>query len=230
MPVAGLAPLADSATALKEYEYVFEDMWQSRDGPDTRLYSPVYDGRTDAADDPFPYVQREHLRLLLQMMQSVVKLWLQQVESPLEQQLDESIVLDSLLDRILGMPSSKIPNLPCTDDHVYEACRLVSVLMIRSVERGLSLHAVVQGTSTGSAMLRDIKEALVHTELEGFWGNQFGLLYWVMLVYHCAAFGSVYHPFAHTLQVRLHFELTYSYVDWHAALKPMLALKDIIPP
>ena len=112
MPIAGLALLANSSTALKEYEHIFEDSWKSRTHPDLELYSPVYDGRTDPQEDPFPFAKREHLRLLLQMMQSVVKIWLRQTASPPQQQVTDNVVLKSLCQRIKDMPSSKLLKLP----------------------------------------------------------------------------------------------------------------------
>ena len=225
MPIAGLAPPADSRTALKEYEHIFEDTWTSRTRPDAELYSPVYDGRTDPRDDPFPFAKKEHLRLLLQMMQTVVNIWLRQTVTPLQQQATEEVVLNSLCQRIKSMPSSNLPKLPTTDHHIYEACRLTSVLMIRSVESGRMWRSVAEGTS----LLGDIREALQKTDLDSLWDKQIGLLYWVILVFHCAAFGTPDYPFGHTLETRIHFELTYTYGDWHGALKPMLVLNDVMP-
>ncbi|KAI1615606.1 hypothetical protein EDD37DRAFT_497953 [Exophiala viscosa] len=223
MPVAGLAPLADSATALDEYEYVFEDVWQSRTHPDPELYSPVYDGRTDHENDAFPYVQRDHLRLLLQMMQSVINIWLRQITDDLRPK-DETVVLDSLCSQILDMPSARKPDLACSNDFMYEACRLTSVLMVQSVEQFVSWRDAAQGTT----LVAEIKAALAKTELDGLWGKNIGLLYWVVLVLHCAAFETREYPFAHALQTRIHFQLTYEYRDWHGAVKPMLVLKDVM--
>lgn len=224
MPVAGLAPLADSATTLQEYEYVFEDAWQSRTHPDPELYSPVYDGRIEPAaqEDPFPYVQREHLRLLLQMMQSVISIWLRQTTEG--EQEDETVALDSLCTQILLMPSARRTGLACSKDFMYEVCRLTSVLMIQSVERRLSWRDAAQGTT----LVAEIRAALGKTDLDGLWGSNIGLLYWVVLVFHCAAFETSDYPFAHALQTRIHFQLTYEYRDWHGAVKPMLVLKDVM--
>lgn len=224
MPTSGLAPTLDSATVLKDYEHIFEDPWRSRTHPAPELYSPVYDGRDDQQDDPFPFVKKEHLRLLLQMMQSVIKIWLQQTKLPSQPQWPDFMVLDSLCQRIVSMPSSKVPGLPCSDDHVYEACRLISLLMVQSVEAGRSWKCMVQGTS----MLVDIKEALQRTDLGSLWGDNVGLLYWIMLVYHCAAYGTADYALAHTILTNIQFEITYSYEDWHAALIAMAELKDVM--
>lgn len=77
-------------------------------------------------------------------------------------------------------------------------------------------------------MLEQIQDALKRTDLRSLWGDQLGLLYWVLLVFHCAAFDTPYYLFAHAIQVRIHFEVTYAHTDWHGALKPMIALKDIM--
>ncbi len=234
MPTSGLAPPIDSATALKEYRYVFEDMWQSRTHPAPELFSPVYDGREDPSEDPLPYVHvhAEHLRLLLQMMQSVVNAWLRQTRVPLDVDVDagesdtDTVVLNSLCPRILHMPSAKVPGLPCTGDYVYEACRIVAVLMVQSAERN-QLWRVLAQEGSGSetvTLLRALRYALEKTDLGSLWGKNIGLLYWVGLVFHCAAFGSTEYPFAHALHVRVCFELTYSYHDWHGALKPVSIL------
>jgi hypothetical protein len=235
---------------MKEYEYVFEDMWQSRTHPAPELYSPVYDGRTNTEQDPFPYVQREHLRLLLQMMQSVVELWLRPetgTTTPAQcgLQLPDAVVLDSLCRRMMGMPSAKRANLPCTNDHVYEACRLISVLMIQSVEhryasrcmgavqRSRSLLPDVTSTAATTSILASVYKALEKTNLDQLWDKNIGLLYWVLLVFHCAAYRSPdsysYYPYGHALLARVNFELTYSYRDWHGSLKPLLALRDLLP-
>jgi len=223
MPVAGLAPLADSATTLKDYEYVFEDVGQMRIRPDPELYSPVYDGRTDSKEDPFPNIQREHLLLLVQMMQSVINIWLRQITDDLRPE-DEIIALSALCARILDMPSAKKKGLACSNDFMYETCRLTSVLMVQSVEQYVSWRDAAQGTT----LVAEIRAALAKTELDGLWGRNIGLLYWVVLVFHCAAFETSDYPFAHALQTRIHFQLTYNYRDWYGAVKPMLVLKDVM--
>ncbi|KIW18120.1 hypothetical protein PV08_02408 [Exophiala spinifera] len=234
MPTPGLAPVIDSAIALKEYEYVFEDEWQSRTHAQPELFSPVYDGREKPDEDAFPYVHTDHLRHLLQMMQSVIEIWTRQTRTPLEVGDKEVAVLDLLCPQILSLPSATLPGLACTGDYVYEACRVTSVLMIQSVERSQSWKKVAQG----SKLMGELRAALERTELGptlergvsgGHWRKNLGLLYWIVLVFHCAAFGSADYAFAHALQTSLSFELTYNYHDWHGALVPMLMLKDVMP-
>lgn len=226
MPTPGLAPLIDSATAFKEYKYVFEDEWQSRTHPEAELFSPVYDGREDPDEEPFPYVHADHLRHLLQLIQTVIKIWTRQTRTPLNVGDKEVAVLDLLCPQILDLPSAELPGLPCTGDYMYEACRLTSVLMIQSVARSESW----QTAARGSGLLRELRAALERTELGptlergisgGLWNRNIGLLYWIGLVFHCAAFGSTDYGFAHALQTSLCFELTYSYHDWHGALIPV---------
>ncbi|KAJ9617266.1 hypothetical protein H2200_000987 [Cladophialophora chaetospira] len=226
IPTSGLAPLADSRTLLKEYEHVFNDRWRSRTAPDPELYSPLYDGREDSNEDPFPFVSQEYLRVLLQMMQSVVKIWLRQRTSSVTQPTPaDSLMLNSLYQRIFSMPSSEVSNLPCSNDYVYEACRLASVLLIRSVYSNRHWKYVAAGTS----ILSKIREALQNTALDGLWEKNIGLLYFVVLIFHSAAFGTPDYIYGHVLQGRIHFELTYSHNDWHGALRPMMALNDLMP-
>ncbi|OCT52446.1 hypothetical protein CLCR_10295 [Cladophialophora carrionii] len=224
IPTSGLAPLADSRTLLSEYERVFEDRWRSRTHPEPELYSPLYDGRQDLSDDPFPFVGREHLRLLLQMTQSMIKIWMRLNASPAAQQAPpNSLILKSLHQRIFSMPSSAVPDLPSSNDHVYEACRLTSLLLIRAVEN----HRHWRSEAVGTSILQEIRGALHKTDLDGFWGKNIGLLYFVVLVFHSAAFGTPDYLFGHALQGRIHFELTYSYNDWHGALLPMAVLNNL---
>ncbi|KAK6375694.1 hypothetical protein LTS17_007516 [Exophiala oligosperma] len=237
MPIPGLAPLINTATAFKEYEYVFEDEWQTRTRPEAELFSPVYDGRDDPDnEDSFPYVHADHLRRLLGMIQITIEIWTRQTRTPLEVGPKEVALLGLLCRQILSLPSAKMPGLACTGDHMYESCRLTSVLMIQSVALGKSWKTVAQA----SALLGELRVALEKTHLgptfegggisgKGLWDKNIGLLYWIGLVFHCAAFGSPDYGFGHALQTSLSFEVTYNYHDWHGALIPMLTLKDVMP-
>lgn len=102
---------------------------------------------------------------------------------------------------------------------------MTSVLLIQSVESHRHWHGVAAGTS----VLQEIREALEKTNLDGLWGKNIGLLYFVVLVFHTAAFGTSEYLFGHVLQGRIHFEVTYSYNDWHGALQPMAVLSDLVP-
>ncbi|OAP64582.1 hypothetical protein AYL99_00554 [Fonsecaea erecta] len=226
IPVPGLAPPLNPSTAFQEYEHIFEDRWHTRLHADPELYSPFYDGRIDLSEDPFPLTRRGHLRLLLQMMQSMVKIWLRRNTRSSQQQLTaDAMISMSLGQRILAMPSSKIPDLPSTADNVYEACRLASVLLIRSVESNRHWRFVVRGTS----ILQDIRDALQKTDLDNLWDKEIGLLYYVVLIFHTAAFDTPYYLLSHGLQARVHFAATYSYADWIGALQPMLTLFELMP-
>jgi len=224
MPTPGLAPPANSDTLLQEHEFVFEDQWKSRTEPDPTLFSPVYDGRTNSTEDPFPCSEDEHLHILLEMMQDAINLWLRQDFSLELPYMDDEYVLQALHDGILAMPSAYIPGLPCSNDYIYECCRLTSVLMVRSVQTKRTWKT----TAKKDSILHQLREALQKTDLSSLWGNKLGLLYWVILVFHCAAFGTPDYLLGHSIQTRVHFELTYSRTDWHGALKPMIVLKDVI--
>ncbi|OAL38004.1 hypothetical protein AYO20_02837 [Fonsecaea nubica] len=226
IPVPGLAPPIDPQTAYKEYEQVFEDRWHSRLQADPELYSPFYDGRIDPSEDPFPLLKRDHLRLLLQMMQSVVKIWLRRSTCSSQHQLiADATISMSLGQRILAMPSSKVPDLPSADDHVYEACRLTSVLLIRSVESNRHWRSVARGTS----ILEEIRDALQKTDLDNLWDKEIGLLYYVVLIFHSATFNTPHYLLGHILQIRVHFALTYSYDDWIGGMQPMLTVFELMP-
>jgi hypothetical protein len=224
MPTSGLAPPANSATLLQEHEFVFEDQWKTRTEPDPTLFSPVYDGRTNSTEDPFPCVDSEYLHLLLEMMQDIIKIWLRQGFSLDSPHTDDRSVLQSLHGGILAMPSAHIPSLPCSNDYIYESCRLTSVVMVRSVQTVQNWKK----TAEADSLIYQLREALQKTDLANLWGKKLGVLYWVILVFHCAAFGTPHYLLGHSIQTRVHFELTYSRTDWHGALKPMMALKDVM--
>lgn len=224
MPIAGLAPLGNSDTLLTEVEFIFEDQWKSRTEPDLTLFSPIYDGRTNPLDDPFPHVESNYLHVLLEMMQEIINIWLRPGFSLGTLSKIDASMLESLQISVLTMPSAHVPSLPCSSDYVYECCRLISVLMVRSVQVKCSWKTMAGRNS----LLPQLREALHRTDLGNLWGNKLGLLYWVILVFHCAAFGTPDYLLGHSVQTRIHFELTYSRTDWHGAVKPMIALKDII--
>jgi hypothetical protein len=225
MPVRGLAlaqPILNSAAALEEYGPVLEDPTRRRLGPDPRLYSPVYDGRIDPGEPPFPHVKIAHLQILLQLMQSIVKIRIDQNDSTLNRTTD----LGRLCQRILDMPPSrKQPHPPYTNDHVYETCRLTSVLLVRSLLTGKTWQALIHEDT----MTSDFMHSLHASDPGSLWGKNIGLLYWVMLVWYCAAYGTAHYPYLHALTIRIQFELTFEYDDWHGALLPMVALKDLMP-
>lgn len=159
-------------------------------------------------------------------MQSVVKIWLNRKASTESQHTQADwLILKPLYQRIFNMPSSKLPDMPSSNDHAYEACRLTSVLLIRSVFSNRHWRFVAADTS----ILQDIREALQKTDLDGLWDKNIGLLYFVVVIFHSAAFGTPDYLFGHVLQGRIHFELTYSYNDWHGALQPMMVLNDMMP-
>jgi hypothetical protein len=160
------------------------------------------------------------------MMQSVTKIWLRRQEfSTSPYTPADNIILQALYHRILAMPSAKIPDLPSSNDYVYEACRLTSVLLIQSIE----INQHWRNMAADSSFLQETREALLKTNLDGLWGKNIGLLYFVVLIFHTAAFGTPDYIFGHVLHGRISFELTYSYNDWHGALQPMAVLSDLIP-
>ena len=159
-------------------------------------------------------------------MQSTIKIWVRQRTCPTGQQdAADPLILNSLCKRILSMPSSDVPDMRCSNDHMYEACRLTSILLISSVGHDRHWRFAAEGTS----ILQHIREALQKTDLEVLWDKNIGLLYYVALVFQGAAFGTPEYPFGHVLQGRIHFEVCCSYSDWYGALKPMAVLSDLMP-
>ena len=224
IPTSGLAPPINSRTLLQEYDHIFEDQWHART-VEPELWSPFYDGREDENDDPFPFVVAEHLRVLLQIIQSLVKISLQWKDSTPYHATVYQTILQSLFRRIFSMPSAKLPNMPCSNDFVYEAIRLTSILLIRSLKSNGHPRSLAAGTS----IVQEIRVALEKTNLNGLWDKHIGLLYLVILVYQSAAFGTPDYLFGHVLILRLHFTLTYSYNDWHATVQPMAVIHDLLP-
>ncbi|KEF54692.1 uncharacterized protein A1O9_09134 [Exophiala aquamarina CBS 119918] len=224
LPTSGLAAPVNSSTVLQDYEFVFEDQWRTRTEPDPTLFSPVYGGSAESTEDRFPCVETQHLYRLVEMMQDAINLWLQRDVSLRPPYTDVTLGLESLEARILCLPSAHDQSFPYSNDFIYESCRLTSVLMVRSVQT-ISNWKI---TAERESLLRPLREALKRTDLAGLWGNKLGLLYWVVLVFSCAAFGTPDYLLGHSILLMIHFELTYTKTDWHGALMPMIALKDII--
>lgn len=223
IPVPGLAPVAGE-DLLQQYEYVFDDQWRSRKNPEPVLYSPLYDGREGWDADPYPHVKAEYFRLLLEMMRNVVCLWQKRAANHQRTLLDEENLLEVLSCQILAMPSADVLNILCSNDYIYEACRLTSVLMIWSVQEEQSWRAMGQKTNI-TTRIRGILERTVRGEL---WDRKTGLLYWVTMILACASFGTPDYMFAHCVLLRIQWELIYCHDDWHGALKPMMVLKNLM--
>jgi hypothetical protein len=225
MPVHGLAPpIQNFAVAMDEFRPILEDPMRPRLGPNPELYSPVYDGRTDLGELPFPYVKTQPLRLLLQVMQSVVKICIDR-EDPELGPAAHATVLNRLCEQILDMRSLPPLNSRQSECNIYEACRLTSVLLARSILTGRSWQAIAHE----STITLDFMRALHASDTGSLWGKNFGLLYWVTLVFHSAAFGTAQYPYLHALMTRIYFELTYTHDDWHGAIFPMISLKSLMP-
>lgn len=224
MPTSGPAPSVNSGTALQDYEFVFEDQWRRRTEPDPKLFSPAYDGRSNSTEDPFSHIEAQHLHMLLDMMQDVINIWLHRGVSLKQPHTDATLVLQYLQVGILSLPSAYDHSFPYSNDFIYESCRLTSVLMARSAQTISNWKL----TAERESLLRPLREALKRTDLAGLWGNKLGLLYWVVLVFSCAAFGTPNYLLVHSILLMIHSELTHTKTDWHGALIPMIALKDVI--
>ena len=216
MPVRGLAPPVQGfAAAIDEFGPILANPTRPRLGPGPELYSPVYDGRSDPEEPPFPYVKAQRLRQLLQVMQSIVRICIGR-EDPGYGHVAHVTVRDRLCQQILDIPSLRRLNSRPSGDHIHEACRLTSVLLAQSLLTGRSWQAIVHESST----LLDFMQALHASDPGSLWDENLGLLYLVTLVFHCAAFGTTEYPYLHALMTRLYFELAYEYDDWHGAVFP----------
>ena len=225
MPVRGLAPpIQGFAAAVKEFGPILENPTRPRLGPSPELYSPVYDGRTGPGEPPFPCVKTQRLRRLLQVMQSIVTICIGREDSG-SGHVGHVTARDRLCQQILDIPSLERFDPRQVGGHIYEACRLTSVLLARSLLTGRSWQAIVHESS----ILLDFMQALRASDPGSLWAKTLGLLYWVTLVFHCAGFGTTKYPYLHALKTRLYFEPAYEYDDWHGAVFPMIALKSLMP-
>ena len=238
--MASLPPLTH-ATVISEYGERLEDPTRPRTNPDPRLYSPVYDGRIDPKEeDPFPHVQSPHLRDLLEQMSAIVKIKIEQSDTTTTMQTpsqtqprphpnscsSDPILFQKLCQNILTIPSPSQRTTPLPNDHVYETCRLTSVFLVRSLLTGRSWQAL---GSEGTAVA-DLMHSLYASDPGAdLWGERIGLLHWVLLVWYCASYNTEHYIFLHSLTVRMQFELSYAYKDWHGACLPMVALSYLMP-
>ena len=102
-------------------------------------------------------------------------------------------------------------------EHIYECCRLTSLIMLRAEEASLSLRAAVENTT----ILEDIRHSLQHTDTANLWGDHIGLLFWVIVVVNAAAFHTTHHLFTTSILTNLMFEVCYSDYDLDVALIPL---------
>jgi hypothetical protein len=165
------------------------------------LLSPIY----NEAKLPFPGVKSERLRTLLEVTQFTFDFWITSVRASMCE-LTYASARESCksfrqrIDDIVYSPGR---------DGIYESCCWTASLMVRSVENCESWLESAQRDKT----LHSCRDALSRTNLGDLWGTQIGLLYWVVLVMHCASFQTPSYPFYHGLCSRLIFELTYRYDD-----------------
>lgn len=222
--MASLPPL-DYTNVIEEYGDRLEDPTRPRTSPDPRLYSPVYDGRTDPKEDAFPHVTSSHLRELLEQMQAIVKIRIDQSDTTRTHSGD-SRLMQKLCQQILTIPSPSQRTPPWPNDHVYETCRLTCVFLVRSLLTGRSWQTLgSQGTTVA-----DLMHSLYASDpASDLWGVRIGLLHWVLLVWYCASYNTEHYIFLHSLTVRMQFELSYAYKDWHGACLPMVALRHLMP-
>lgn len=105
---------------------------------------------------------------------------------------------------------------------ILRLCRMTANIMARTCHLGVAMRLAVEGT----ALVKNIKSGLQRSDLGQLWGPNIGVLYWIVLVTHCASFGREHYLFFHTTLMRLWFQMTCQKDDWRGALKPMLVLRD----
>jgi hypothetical protein len=179
MPIAGLAYAAQFR--LTDFEHVFGE--RSDTAPMKALISPLYNEKPQLFDQAFPNVTSKDMRNLLQQLQDLVGLWRKgcyrcSLISPASRTRYTRIKRT-----IEGLPSSM--NQSCSD-LIYKSCHLTTLLMIRAFENSKSWAEATKGTT----LRETIREALSRTELGSLWGDNLGLLYWIVLVMHCSSFGT----------------------------------------
>lgn len=180
------------------------------------LLSPIY----NEAKQPFPGVKSERLRTLLEVTQCTFDFWITSVSAS-KCDLTYASAREScktFRQRIEDIAYS------LGRDGIYESCHWTASLMVRSVENCESWRESAQRDTT----LHSCRHALSRTNLGDLWGTQIGLLYWVVLVMHCASFQTPSYPFYHSIFSRLIFELTYRYDDWYGAVRPLTNLQSIM--
>jgi hypothetical protein len=180
------------------------------------LLSPIY----NEAKQPFPSVKSEWLGTLLEVAQCTFDFWITSV-SDSKCELTYASARKSCKNF-----SQRIEDIAYSlgRDGIYESCHWTASLMVRSVENCESWLESAQRDT----ILHSCRDALSRTNLGDLWGTQIGLLYWVVLVMHCASFQTPSYPFYHSIFIRLIFELTYRYDDWYGAVRPLTNLQSIM--
>lgn len=93
--------------------------------------------------------------------------------------------------------------------HRYECCRLTTILMTRVLSRSQGWSDAADGTSFAD----DLVFSLSNSDLSELWGNQVGLLHWVVLVAYAVLHKTKHRLFVGGLMHRIMSEISYGDQD-----------------
>jgi len=87
----------------------------------------------------------------------------------------------SILGRLLAKPSASIPDLPTSNDWVYESCRLAALIFCH-ISFHRSLPSDNSAISSQWPLIRDLCNAIAKTDTSDCWGSMSGSLYWCTII------------------------------------------------
>ena len=106
--------------------------------------------------------------------------------------------------------------------HRYESCRLTAVLMTRMISGGTTWSDAASDTS----FEEEIVFSLSNSDLEDFWGEHVGLLYWVSLIAYAVLHKTRHRLFGAGLVHRLISEITFGDQDPHIGIQSLKRLSN----
>lgn len=212
MPVASSNSLR--RVVADDFEHILGEGRDQEHEASIALLSPVYYGTANVRSESYFLIKNERTYALLRATQHILESW--QEASVRDDVPDEFRDQLGLAKCDAGVGSST------TGDGVFEAVRHVAMLMVRAYDRRESW-----GQASAGFPVERVKEALLTTDLGSLWGHSIGVLYWIVLVMHCATFRTSEYLFYHGLLSRIFFELTYRYSDWRGAVEPLIRLRFI---
>lgn len=110
----------------------------------------------------------------------------------------------AIRDRLVSLPAAYMPDLPTTNDWVYETCRIASLIYTTAIIQKVPFSAAAdsiqdpaffeshsttmfEGNAVAPRLTAALYEALIRTDIASIWNNMSGVLYWVCAVGAAAA-------------------------------------------
>lgn len=107
--------------------------------------------------------------------------------------------------RLASLPSANTPGLPTSNDWVYEACRIASIIYVTAIKMRVPLSVAAasgpslvlenerppirsahgsgdESDSQSQSLVKLLYEVLERSNTEEIWGDMAGVLYWVSLI------------------------------------------------